>query len=179
MLTSSKTSTTIFCAFSLFLVFFNPSYGNEVLNTETITDKIGAWIKVCNEDPEECAWVQLALNSEGKQVARFVIKKPSPIDNKIDSIVDIMVPFTTGIVNLRNGIALQVDRSEPFSEQFTFCDQTGCTARVLLTVSGTRLLSSAATLKIQYNDLSKENSVEYLYVSLVDLSKVLLTFSKN
>ena len=73
MLTSSKTSTTIFCAFSLFLVFFNPSYGNEVLNTETITDKIGAWIKVCNEDPEECAWVQLALNSEGKQVPGYFL----------------------------------------------------------------------------------------------------------
>ena len=63
--------------------------------------------------------------------ANIPLRSPFNTETVADSLITIFVPYEANVPILPNGITLAVDSAEPFTEQFLFCDQLGCTSHLL------------------------------------------------
>ena len=146
----------------------NPSNSNEEIRAE-----YGNWLQVCQKGNSKCVGVQFALNVEGNRAARFIIERlKEDTKNLADSLITIFVPFESIIPILPNGIKLVVDNKEPFSEQFLFCDQLGCTAQFGLTKQGIDLFLAGANLSIFMTDIRDPNNKFIVDIDLEDFQKI-------
>ena len=65
-----------------------------------------------------------------------------------------------------------VDNKDPFSEQFLFCDQLGCTSQFGLTKQGIELLLAGANLSIFMIDIRDPNNKYIVDIDLEDFEKI-------
>ena len=115
--------------------------------------------QICEKLKSKCVGVQFALNVEGNKAARFIIERiKDNADTVADALITIFVPFESSIPILPNGITFVVDTSEPFTEQFLFCDQLGCTSQFGLTKQGIDLLVKGANLSMVMIDIRNPNN---------------------
>ena len=89
-----------------------------------------------------------------------------------DSLITIFVPFESIIPILPNGIKLVVDNNDPFSEQFLFCDQLGCTSQFGLTKQGIDLFLAGANLSIFMIDIRDPNNKFIVDIDLEDFQTI-------
>ncbi len=146
--------------FSLFYFLKIPVFPQTEDNTtllssnEEIRAEYGNWLQVCQKENSKCVGVQFALNVDGNKAARFIIERlKEDTDSVAVSLITIFVPFESSIPILPNGITLVVDNNEPFTEQFLFCDQLGCTSQFGLTKQGIELFLAGANLSIFMIDI--------------------------
>ncbi len=158
-----------FIVFSFFFLFYyllnipvfsQTDKNNNLLNSnEEIRAEYGNWLQICEKVKSKCVGVQFALNVEGNRAARFIIEKiKDNADTVADSLITIFVPFESSIPILPNGITFVVDTNEPFTEQFLFCDQIGCTSQFGLTKQGIDLLIKGANLSMVMIDIRNPNN---------------------
>ena len=146
--------------FSLFYFLKIPVFPQTEDNTtllssnEEIRAEYGNWLQVCQKENSKCVGVQFALNVDGNKAARFIIERlKEDTDSVAVSLITIFVPFESSVPILPNGITLVVDNNEPFTEQFLFCDQLGCTSQFGLTKQGIELFLAGANLSIFMIDI--------------------------
>ena len=166
-----------FCIFFYFLkspVLSQTEENKNLLNSnEEIRAEYGNWIQVCQKENNQCVGVQFALNVDGNRAARFIIERlKEDTDNLADSLITIFVPFESIVPILPNGIQLVVDNKDPFSEQFLFCDQLGCTSQFGLTKQGIDLFSAGANLSMFMTDIRDPNNKFIVDIDLEDFEKI-------
>ena len=154
---------SIFCLFFCFLnipVFSQTDKNDNFLNSnEEIRAEYGNWLQICEKVKSKCVGVQFALNVEGNRAARFIIERiKENADTVAVSLITVFVPFESNIPILPNGITFIVDTKEPFTEQFLFCDQLGCTSQFGLTKQGIDLLMEGANLSMVIIDIRDPNN---------------------
>ena len=142
-------------------------------SNEEIRAEYGNWIQVCQKGNNQCVGVQFALNVDGNRAARFIIERlKEDTDNLADSLITIFVPFESIIPILPNGIKLVVDNNDPFSEQFLFCDQLGCTSQFGLTKQGIDLFLAGANLSMFMIDIRDPNNKFIVDIDLEDFQTI-------
>lgn len=177
---SLKSKVLFNILFFLCLNFFNiPAFSQteentSLLNTnEEIRAEYGNWIQVCQKNNSKCVGVQFALNVEGKKAARFIIERlKEGTDNIAVSLITIFIPFESSVPILPNGITLVVDNKEPFTEQFLFCDQLGCTSQFGFTKQGIDLFLAGANLSIFMVDIRDPNNKFIVDIDLENFQKI-------
>ncbi|MDG2355085.1 MAG: invasion associated locus B family protein [Paracoccaceae bacterium] len=138
-------------------------------STEEIRKEFGNWLQVCERDVDHCVAVQFALDVQGRKAARFILDRlTSTAENPADSLITFFIPFESSVPLLLSGVSFAVDSNEPFTEQFLYCDQLGCTAQFGMTDKGIDLLKQGANLTIQIIDIREPNS---RYIVDLDLDK--------
>ena len=174
---------SIFVHNLVFCIFFcnlnTPGFSQTDENTnllnsnEEIRAEYGNWIQVCQKGNNQCVGVQFALNVDGDRAARFIIERlKKDTDNLADSLITVFVPFESIVPILPNGIQLVVDNKDPFSEQFLFCDQLGCTSQFGLTKQGIDLFLAGANLSIFMIDIRDPNNKYIVDIDLEDFEKI-------
>tara|TARA_B100000902_G_scaffold274071_1_gene259953 strand:+ start:68 stop:640 length:573 start_codon:yes stop_codon:yes gene_type:complete len=155
-------------------VFPQTEENTNLLNSnEEIRAEYGNWIQVCQKENDKCVGVQFALNVDGNRAARFIIERLNEsTDNSADSLITIFVPFESIIPILPNGIKLIVDSKDPFSEQFLFCDQLGCTSQFGLTKQGIDLFLAGANLSMFMIDVRDPNNKFIVDIDLEDFQTI-------
>ena len=166
-----------FCIFFYLLktpVFPQNEENINLLNSnEEIRAEYGNWLQVCQKGNNKCVGVQFALNVDGNRAARFIIERlKEDTDNLADSLITIFVPFESIIPILPNGIKLVVDNNDPFSEQFLFCDQLGCTSQFGLTKQGIDLFLAGANLSMFMIDIRDPNNKFIVDIDLEDFQTI-------
>ena len=166
-----------FCLFSYLLktpVFPQTEENTNLLSSnEEIRAEYGNWLQVCQKGNNKCVGVQFALNVDGNRAARFIIERlKEDTDNLADSLITIFVPFESIIPILPNGIKLVVDNNDPFSEQFLFCDQLGCTSQFGLTKQGIDLFLAGANLSMFMIDIRDPNNKFIVDIDLEDFQTI-------
>ncbi len=139
---------------------------------EEIREKYGVWQKICNLENLNCVGAQFALDSEGNKISRLIITKAKKNDENIISIANIFFPFEKSIVNLRSGLLITVDQLEPIREQFYYCDNKGCNARIQFSANGNNALINGSNLTIKFKDITKNNQIQVLDISLLEYGKM-------
>ena len=159
--------TTINFFLVFFLIYFlsNPIFSqnndnSNILNSnEEIKAEYGNWLQICENEKNQCVGVQFALDVQGEKAARFIIERINQNTETVaDSLITIFVPYEANVPILPNGITLAVDSAEPFTEQFLFCDQLGCTSQFGLTKQGIELFMTGANLAIYMIDIRNPNN---------------------
>ena len=146
---------------------------NLLNSNEEIRAEYGNWLQVCQKGNNKCVGVQFALNVDGNRAARFIIERlKEDTDNLADSLITIFVPFESIIPILPNGIKLVVDNNDPFSEQFLFCDQLGCTSQFGLTKQGIDLFLAGANLSMFMIDIRDPNNKYIVDIDLEDFQTI-------
>ena len=146
---------------------------NLLNSNEEIRAEYGNWLQVCQKGNNQCVGVQFALNVDGNRAARFIIERlKEDTDNLADSLITIFVPFESIIPILPNGIKLVVDNNDPFSEQFLFCDQLGCTSQFGLTKQGIDLFLAGANLSMFMIDIRDPNNKFIVDIDLEDFQTI-------
>ena len=163
------------------LVFPQTEENTNLLNSnEEIRAEYGNWLQVCQKGNSKCVGVQFALTVEGKRAARFIIERlKEDADKFADSLITIFVPFESIIPILPNGIKLAVDNKEPFSEQFLFCDQLGCTSQFGLTKQGIDLFLAGANLTMFMVDIRDPNNKFIVDLDLEDFKTIYSNVTPN
>ena len=146
---------------------------NLLNSNEETRAEYGNWLQVCQKGNNKCVGVQFALNVDGNRAARFIIERlKEGTDNLADSLITIFVPFESIIPILPNGIKLVVDNKDPFSEQFLFCDQLGCTSQFGLTKQGIDLFLAGANLSMFMTDVRDPNNKFIVDIDLEDFQTI-------
>ena len=146
---------------------------NLLNSNEEIRAEYGNWLQVCQKGNNKCVGVQFALNVDGNKAARLVIERlREDTENLADSLITIFVPFESIIPILPNGIRLVVDNNEPFSEQFLFCDQLGCTSQFGLTKQGIDLFLAGANLSMFMIDIRDPKNKFIVDIDLEDFQAI-------
>ena len=115
----------------------------------------------------------LLLMFKVKEAARFIIERINQNTETVaDSLITIFVPYEANVPILPNGITLAVDTAEPFTEQFLFCDQLGCTSQFGLTKQGIELFMTGANLAIYMIDIRNPNNKFIVDVDLENFDKI-------
>ena len=142
-------------------------------SSEEIRAEYGNWLQVCQKGNTKCVGVQFALNVDGNRAGRFIIERLKyDTENLADSLITIFVPFESIIPILPNGIELVVDNKEPFSEEFLFCDQLGCTAQFGFTKQGIDLFLGGANLSLFMTDIRNPNNKFIVDIDLENFQKI-------
>ena len=168
--------------FSVFFIIYflsYPSYpqngdNSGILNSnEQIKAEYGNWLQICENEKNQCVGVQFALDVQGERAARFIIERINQNSETVaDSLITIFIPYDSIVPILPNGITLAVDSAEPFTEQFLFCDQLGCTSQFGLTKQGIDLFMNGANLAIYMNDIRNPTNKFIVDVDLENFGKV-------
>ena len=180
-LISRGTICTIALIFSLifkhpFLEAQEQQQNSLASSNEEIRGEFGSWLQVCVKDTSQCVAVQFALDIDGNQAGRFVLERLTPnSENTADSVITFFIPFESGIPILPNGLSFIIDSNAPFTEQFLFCDQLGCTSQFGMTDKGMTLLKEGANLTIQIIDIRDPNS---RYIMDLDLDQFTNVYEK-
>ena len=166
-----------FCVLFYFLktpVFPQTEENTNAFNSnEEIRAEYGNWLQVCQKEDTKCVGVQFALNVDGNRAARFIIERlKDNTENLADSLITIFVPFESIIPILPNGIELVVDNKEPFSEEFLFCDQLGCTAQFGFTKQGIDLFLGGANLSLFMTDIRNPNNKFIVDIDLENFQEI-------
>ena len=133
----------------------------------------GNWLQICENEKNQCVGVQFALDVQGERAARFIIERLNQNTETVaDSLITIFVPYEANVPILPNGITLAVDSAEPFTEQFLFCDQLGCTSQFGLTKQGIELFMTGANLAIYMIDIRNPNNKFIVDVDLENFDKI-------
>ena len=170
---------------NLFIVFFliyflsYPIFSQDnnnsdiLISNEEIKAEYGNWLQICEKEKNQCVGVQFALDVEGERAARFIIERIiQSTETVADSLITIFVPYEATVPILPNGITLAVDSAEPFTEQFLFCDQLGCTSQFGLTKQGIELFMAGANLAIYMIDIRNPNNKFMVDVDLENFDKI-------
>ena len=170
---------------NLFIVFFliyflsYPIFSQDnnnsdvLISNEEIKAEYGNWLQICENEKNQCVGVQFALDVEGERAARFIIERIiQSTETVADSLITIFVPYEATVPILPNGITLAVDSAEPFTEQFLFCDQLGCTSQFGLTKQGIELFMAGANLAIYMIDIRNPNNKFMVDVDLENFDKI-------
>ena len=170
---------------NLFIVFFliyflsYPIFSQDnnnsdvLISNEEIKAEYGNWLQICEKEKNQCVGVQFALDVEGERAARFIIERIiQSTETVADSLITIFVPYEANVPILPNGITLAVDSAEPFTEQFLFCDQLGCTSQFGLTKQGIELFMAGANLAIYMIDIRNPNNKFMVDVDLENFDKI-------
>ena len=170
---------------NFFLVFFllyflsypifsqNDDNSNILNSNEEIKAEFGNWLQICENEKNQCVGVQFALDVQGERAARFIIERINQNTETVaDSLITIFVPYEANVPILPNGITLAVDNAEPFTEQFLFCDQLGCTSQFGLTKQGIELFMNGANLSIYMIDIRNPNNKFIVDVDLENFDKI-------
>ena len=170
---------------NLFIVFFliyflsYPIFSQDnnnsdvLISNEEIKAEYGNWLQICEKEKNQCVDVQFALDVEGERAARFIIERIiQSTETVADSLITIFVPYEANVPILPNGITLAVDSAEPFTEQFLFCDQLGCTSQFGLTKQGIELFMAGANLAIYMIDIRNPNNKFMVDVDLENFDKI-------
>ena len=170
---------------NLFIVFFliyflsYPIFSQDnnnsdvLISNEEIKAEYGNWLQICEIEKNQCVGVQFALDVEGERAARFIIERIiQSTETVADSLITIFVPYEANVPILPNGITLAVDSAEPFTEQFLFCDQLGCTSQFGLTKQGIELFMAGANLAIYMIDIRNPNNKFMVDVDLENFDKI-------
>ena len=168
--------------FSVFFLIYFLSYpifsqnddNSNILNSnEEIKAEFGNWLQICENEKNQCVGVQFALDVQGEKAARFIIERINENTETVaDSLITIFVPYEANVPILPNGITLAVDSAEPFTEQFLFCDQLGCTSQFGLTKQGIELFMNGANLAIYMIDIRNPNNKFIVDVDLENFDKI-------
>ena len=168
--------------FSVFFLIYFSSYplysqnndNSEILNSnEQIKAEFGNWLQICENEKNQCVGVQFALDVQGERAARFIIERiKQNTETVADSLITIFIPYDSTVPILPNGITLAVDSAEPFTEQFLFCDQLGCTSQFGLTKQGIDLFMNGANLAIYMIDIRNPTNKFIVDVDLENFGKV-------
>ena len=168
--------------FSVFFLIYFLSYptfsqnndNSNILNSnEEIKAEFGNWLQICENEKNQCVGVQFALDVQGERAARFIIERINQNTETVaDSLITIFVPYEANVPILPNGITLAVDSAEPFTEQFLFCDQLGCTSQFGLTKQGIDLFMNGANLAIYMIDIRNPTNKFIVDVDLDNFGKV-------
>ncbi len=138
-------------------------------SNEEIRKEFGNWLQVCKKDVDHCVAVQFALDVQGRKAARFILERLiNTAENPADSLITFFIPFESSVPLLLGGLSFAVDSNEPFTEQFLYCDQLGCTSQFGMTDKGIDLLKQGANLTIQIIDIREPNSI---YIVDLDLDQ--------
>jgi invasion protein IalB len=177
----TKITTINFFFLVFFLIYFlyNPIFSqnndnSNILNSnEEIKAEYGNWLQICENEKNQCVGVQFALDVQGERAARFIIERINQNTETVaDSLITIFVPYEANVPILPNGITLAVDSAEPFTEQFLFCDQLGCTSQFGLTKQGIELFMTGANLAIYMVDIRNPNNKFVVDVDLENFDKI-------
>ena len=154
-------------AYALFCIYPYVKAQEQVQNSlvnenEEIRGEFGNWLQICVKDTPQCVAVQFALDIQGNRAGRFVLERLSPnTDSAADSVVTFFIPFEASIPILPNGLSFTIDSNAPFTEQFLFCDQLGCTSQFGMTDEGMLLLKEGANITIQIIDI-RDSASRYI-----------------
>ena len=168
-------------AYSLFSSFSYIEAQEQVQNSlvnenEEIRGEFGNWLQICVKDTPQCVAVQFALDIQGNRAGRFVLERLSPnTDSAAVSVVTFFIPFEASIPILPNGLSFTIDSNAPFTEQFLFCDQLGCTSQFGMTDDGMLLLKEGANITIQIIDIRDSAS---RYIMDLDLDQFTEIYEK-
>ena len=155
-------------------IFSQNNDNSNILNSnEEIKAEFGNWLQICENEKNQCVGVQFALDVQGERAARFIIERINQNTETVaDSLITIFVPYEANVPILPNGITLAVDNAEPFTEQFLFCDQLGCTSQFGLTKQGIELFMNGANLAIYMIDIRNPNNKFIVDVDLENFDKI-------
>ena len=155
-------------------IFSQNNDNSNILNfNEEIKAEFGNWLQICENEKNQCVGVQFALDVQGERAARFIIERINQNTETVaDSLITIFVPYEANVPILPNGITLAVDSAEPFTEQFLFCDQLGCTSQFGLTKQGIELFMTGANLAIYMIDIRNPNNKFIVDVDLENFDKI-------
>ena len=155
-------------------IFSQNNDNSNILNSnEEIKAEYGNWLQICENEKNQCVGVQFALDVQGERAARFIIERINQNTETVaDSLITIFVPYEANVPILPNGITLAVDSAEPFTEQFLFCDQLGCTSQFGLTKQGIELFMNGANLAIYMIDIRNPNNKFIVDVDLENFDKI-------
>ena len=165
----------------LFLIYFfsHPIFSQNNNNSDILTSneeimaEYGNWLQICENEKNQCVGVQFALDVQGERAARFIIERINQNSETVaDSLITIFIPYDSIVPILPNGITLAVDSAEPFTEQFLFCDQLGCTSQFGLTKQGIELFMTGANLAIYMIDIRNPNNKFIVDVDLENFNKI-------
>lgn len=165
----------IFLIYFLSYPIFSQDNDNSdiLISNEEIKAEYGNWLQICEKEKNQCVGVQFALDVEGERAARFIIERIiQSTETVADSLITIFVPYEANVPILPNGITLAVDSAEPFTEQFLFCDQLGCTSQFGLTKQGIELFMAGANLAIYMIDIRNPNNKFMVDVDLENFDKI-------
>ena len=165
----------IFLIYFLSYPIFSQDNNNPdiLISNEEIKAEYGNWLQICEKEKNQCVGVQFALDVEGERAARFIIERIiQSTETVADSLITIFVPYEANVPILPNGITLAVDSAEPFTEQFLFCDQLGCTSQFGLTKQGIELFMAGANLAIYMIDIRNPNNKFMVDVDLENFDKI-------
>ena len=166
-LTSKLTLYSCIFLYSLFGSYSHVEAQEQVQNSlvtenEEIKGEFGNWLQVCVKDTPQCVAVQFALDIQGNRAGRFVLERLSPkTESAADSVITFFIPFEASIPILPNGLSFTIDSNAPFTEQFLFCDQLGCTSQFGMTDEGMLLLKEGANITIQIIDI-RDSASRYI-----------------
>ena len=175
---------TIYVCIFAYSLFSNYSYTeaqeqvqNSLVNeNEEIRGEFGNWLQVCVKDTSQCVAVQFALDIQGNRAGRFVLERlPPNTESAADSVITFFIPFEASIPILPNGLSFTIDSNAPFTEQFLFCDQLGCTSQFGMTDEGMLLLKEGANITIQIIDIRDSTS---RYIMDLDLDQFTEIYEK-
>ena len=167
--------------YSFFGIFSHVGAQEQVQNfpineNEEIRGEFGNWLQICVKDTPQCVAVQFALDIQGNRAGRFVLERLSPnADSAADSVVTFFIPFEASIPILPNGLSFTIDSNAPFTEQFLFCDQLGCTSQFGMTAAGMGMLREGANITIQIIDIRDPDS---RYIMDLDLDQFMDIYEK-
>ena len=143
---------------------------------EEIRGEFGNWLQVCEKGSNHCVAVQFALDMQGNKAARFVLERLSQIpESPANAIITVFIPFESSIPVLPSGLSFAIDSNDPFTEQFLFCDQLGCTSQFGITDVGIDLLKKGANLTIELTDMRRPDS---RYIVDLDLDQFTSIYDK-
>ena len=168
-------------AYALFCIYPYVKAQEQVQNSlvnenEEIRGEYGNWLQICVKDTPQCVAVQFALDIQGNRAGRFVLERLSPnTDSAAVSVVTFFIPFEASIPILPNGLSFTIDSNAPFTEQFLFCDQLGCTSQFGMTDDGMLLLKEGANITIQIIDIRDSAS---RYIMDLDLDQFTEIYEK-
>ena len=168
-------------AYSLFGNYSHVEAQEQVQNSlvnenEEIRGEFGNWLQICVKDTPQCVAVQFALDIQGNRAGRFVLERlPLNTESAADSVITFFIPFEASIPILPNGLSFTIDSNAPFTEQFLFCDQLGCTSQFGMTSEGMLLLREGANITIQIIDVRYPDS---RYIMDLDLDQFMDIYQK-
>ena len=143
---------------------------------EEIRGDFGNWLQVCEKGSNHCVAVQFALDMQGNKAARFVLERLSQSpETPASAIITVFIPFESSIPVLPSGLSFAIDSNDPFTEQFLFCDQLGCTSQFGITDVGIDLLKKGANLTIELTDMRRPDS---RYIVDLDLDQFTRIYDK-
>ena len=150
---------------------------NSLVNeNEEIRGEFGNWLQICVKDTPQCVAVQFALDIQGNRAGRFVLERlPSNTESAADSVITFFIPFEASIPILPNGLSFTIDSNAPFTEQFLFCDQLGCTSQFGMTAEGMGMIREGANITIQIIDIRDPDS---RYIMDLDLDQFMDIYEK-